>query len=43
MLQMVSGKVTNGAHWLRVTVSGVAPNSDPAEAYIDNISLSILN
>ena len=37
------GTVTNGAHWLRVTVSGIAPNSDPSEAYVDNVSLSILN
>jgi photosystem II stability/assembly factor-like uncharacterized protein len=36
------GTVTSGAHWLRVTISGIAPDSDPAEAYVDNVSLSIV-
>lgn len=38
-----TGTVTNGAHWLRMTVSGVGPGSNPMEAYVDNVSLSIVN
>ena len=37
------GTVTKGAHWLRVTVSGVGPESGPMEAYVDNVRLSLAN
>jgi photosystem II stability/assembly factor-like uncharacterized protein len=37
------GTVTKGANWLRVTISGVAPDSNPIEAYVDNVRLSLVN
>jgi hypothetical protein len=37
-----TGTVTKGAHWLQVTVSGVGADSSPMEAYVDNVSLSIV-
>lgn len=37
------GPVTEGAHQLRVTISGVPANANPMEAYVDNVSLTLAN
>jgi photosystem II stability/assembly factor-like uncharacterized protein len=36
-----TGTVSQGAHYLRVTVSGVPAGSAPMEAYVDNVKLSL--
>jgi hypothetical protein len=36
-----TGTISEGAHYLRVTVSGVPLASAPMDAYVDNVSLSL--
>jgi len=36
------GQVSEDAHWLRVTVTGVGSYSGPMDLYVDNIKLSLL-